>query len=349
MKALRLFIIVFFIACGFQIRAQSYLPEAKVSADFKKMLERPHVPFRPSFKAIKTDSMIIEKGYIFTEADERMPVLIYKPVKAGAPSFPAVICLHGTGGNKEGMHEFLIRLCKAGFMAVAIDARSHGERISGGAHSEKEYVAAITKAWQSKDIANQEHPFLYDTAYDLWRLTDYLITRLDVKAGRIGMTGVSMGGIETWMAASVDPRIKVIVPIIAAQSFNWSLANNKWQGRVATIQAVHEQAARDLGDASVNQENVKKVWDKILPGITGEFDCPSLIRLFAPRPLLLLNNEKDPNCPLPGALIAFDAAKKAYQSKNALNKLKTHVTPNEPHKLTAEHVTMTVDWFVKWL
>ena len=73
-----------------------------------------------------------------------------------------------------------------------------------------------------------EHPFLLDTVYDLWRLADYLITRPDVQAHRIGMMGISMGGIETWMAASVDKRIKVAVPVIAAQSFKWSLENDKW-------------------------------------------------------------------------------------------------------------------------
>jgi dipeptidyl aminopeptidase/acylaminoacyl peptidase len=185
--------------------------------------------------------------------------------------------------------------------------------------------------------------------YDLWRLTDYLITRPDVQANRIGMMGISMGGIETWMAASVDKRIKVAVPVIAAQSFKWSLENNTWQGRAGTIWKVHEQVARDLGDTIVTKENVSLVWTKIVPGITEEFDCPSMIRLFAPRPLLLLNNEKDQNCPLQGAQLAFKAATDAYKSKNALNKFKIHVTPNEPHRFLPEHAEMTIAWFKKWL
>jgi dienelactone hydrolase len=78
---------------------------------------------------------------------------------------------------------------------------------------------------------------------------DYLVTRPDVQAKRIGMMGISMGGIETWMAASVDKRIKVAVPVIAAQSFKWSLENNNWQGRARTIWQAHEEAARELGTA----------------------------------------------------------------------------------------------------
>jgi dienelactone hydrolase len=211
------------------------------------------------------------------------------------------------------------------------------------------YVEAIIKAWQNKDSSQQQHPFFFDTVYDLWKLVDYLTTRTDVDTSRIGMMGISMGGIETWMAASVDTRIKVAVPVIGVQSFKWSLDNERWQGRAKTIQGAHEQVAKDLGDTGVNSKNVKALWNKLLPGITNEFDCPSMIRLFAPRPLLILNTEKDQNCPLPGAQLAFDAATNVYRSKNALDKLQIDVEPNEPHRFTPKHMEMAIDWFKKWL
>jgi hypothetical protein len=158
-----------------------------------------------------------------------------------------------------------------------------------------------------------------------------------------------MGGIQTWLAASVDKRIKVSVPIIAAQSFKWSLENDRWMGRAKTIWSVHEEAAKDLGDTSVNRQNVKTLWDKIIPGITDKFDCPSMVRLFAPRPLMLLSTEEDLNCPLPGAEVAFESAREIYKKENASEKLKIHVQPDEPHRLVPIHVDMTVEWFKKWL
>ena len=39
------------------------------------------------------------------------------------------------------------------------------------------------------------------------RLVDYLATRDDVDARRIGLTGISKGGIETYFTAAVDKRI----------------------------------------------------------------------------------------------------------------------------------------------
>ncbi len=322
----------------------------KVAADFKQLLNRPTIDFNPSFNSITTDSVIIEKGFIYSEANEKVPILIYKPITKNK-RFPTVIFLHGTGGSKDNneIKQMLYRFTKLGIMGVAIDARFHGERIKGGAHGSKEYNQAIIKAWENTDMAHQTHPFFFDTVYDLWRLTDYLITRPDVDAKRLGMAGISMGGIETWMAASVDKRIKVAVLDIAAQSFKWSLENERWQGRAHTIWEAHQQEIKELGDTAVNSKNVKILWDKIIPHITDEFDCPSMIRLFAPRPLLVLSNEKDQNCPLPGAKIAFASAMETYKNINALDKLKMDIEPNQPHRSTPEHLQMTLDWFAKWL
>ncbi len=327
-----------------------FLPADKIRNDFRALLQRTLVAPKPSIQSFPTDSVLIEKGYFYSEAKEKVPMLIYKPVSNKIKKLPVVICLHGTNGNKDMamIKNLLYRFSKLGFMAVAIDGRYHGDRVKL-VPDQNNYVKAIISAWKNKDSTQQEYPFFYDTVYDLWRLVDYLVTRPDVEPTRIGMMGISKGGIETWLAASVDTRIKVAVPVIAAQSFKWSLENDRWQGRAKTIWDAHAEAAKDLGDTSVNTGNVKTFWNKLLPEITDEFDCPSMIRLFAPRPLLLLSTENDQNCPLPGAQLAFDAATSAYKSKNALDKLKIDVEPNEPHRFTPKHMEMTIEWFKKWL
>lgn len=343
----RLFISSLLLWLVFLCQAQPFSPD-KTRNDFKALLQRPIVPPNPSLQSFISDSLIIEKGYFYSEETEKVPILIYKSPHLGGKKLPVVICLHGTGGSKDEptIKALLHRFSRLGFLAVSIDGRYHGERIR---LAQNNYVEAITAAWHNKDATRQTHPFFYDTVYDLWRLVDYLQSRSDVDTQRIGMMGISKGGIETWMAASVDTRVKVAVPVIAAQSFRWSLENDRWQGRARTIWEAHVTAAKDLGDTGVNKQNVKIFWDKLLPGITGEFDCPSMIRLFAPRPLLLLNTEKDANCPLPGARLAFDAATEAYRSQHALDKLKIDVAPNEPHRFTAAHTELMFEWFLKWL
>ncbi len=284
----------------------SYPPPAEVKAAFLKLLDRPKIALDPQITRIETLSSGFVAVYltIATErkADgsiERVPLLLVRPAKP-AGRLPAVIALHGTGGNKGQLRGLLVEFAKRGLIGVAINAHYHGDR-AGGAHGAQAYVAAVTRAWKTPPGQPHEHPFFYDTCWDLWRTLDYLQTRADVDGDRLAMIGFSMGGIETWLAASVDDRVKVAIPAIGVQSFRWSLEHEAWHGRAATIQAAHEAAAKDLGEPEVNARVCRELWNKIIPGALDQFDCPSMIRLFAGRPLLILNGDRDPNCPLPGS------------------------------------------------
>jgi dipeptidyl aminopeptidase/acylaminoacyl peptidase len=335
----------------------AYSKPEEVRAKFLKLLDRPHVLFNVKNEEAKRDEdsgLVIERLSFASEKrseddPERVPVLIYRPEKV-TKKLPAVLVLHGTSGSKdsESIRAWMTHLAKRGFIAVGIDARYHGER-AGEKHGAEAYVEAITRAWKAKPDEKQEHPFYYDTCWDIWRTADYLETRDDVDADRLGIIGISMGGIETWLAASVDPRFKVAVPAIAVQSFRWSLENDKWQGRANTIKGAHEQAAKDLGEAKVNQKVCRELWSKVCPGILDDFDCPSMIRLFAGRPLLILNGENDGNCPVEGAKLAFAMAEAAYKEKGASEKLKIDVAKASGHTVTNEQRKEALDWFEKWL
>jgi len=327
---------------------------ADVKAAFLKQLDRPRVPLDVQVTSIQpiADGVTEERLTIASErkADgtfERVPILLLRPAFA-VRRFPAVIVLHGTSGNKEAQMPFMTELVRRGMIGVAIDARYHGDR-SGGAEGAAAYVAAITRAWQTPAGEPQEHPFYYDTCWDLWRTIDYLQSRNDVDGGQLGMIGFSMGGIETWLAASIDDRIKVAVPAISVQSFRWSLEHEQWQGRARTIRDVHLAAAADLGEKEVNARVCRELWNKVVPGILDQFDCPSMIRLFAPRPLLIVNGELDPNCPIEGAKLAFEAAETAYRDAGASDRLKIMVAPNTPHQVTEEQRIAALDWLQRWL
>jgi dienelactone hydrolase len=170
-----------------------------------------------------------------------------------------------------------------------------------------------------------------------------------VDAARIGLMGISMGGIETWLAGAVDDRVKVAVPLIGVQSLRWSLENERWQGRANTIAFAHKAAAEDLGESKVNARVCRALWDKVVPGILGPYDCPSMLRLFAGRPLLVLNGETDGNCPIAGAERAFAAARSAYKEAGAEDRLKIEVAKGVGHTVTPEFKTMALDWVERWL
>jgi dienelactone hydrolase len=346
--------IVFFSLAGLA-RAEEPrkpLPPAQVKQAFLKMLDRGTVA--ADVKVLsepKAEGGLVTEHFSFAsekKADgsiERVPVLLVRPEAQG--KFPAVIVLHGTGGNKDGQKNWLADLAKRGIIGLAIDARYHGER-AGGAKGSTAYVAAITRAWRTPMGQPAEHPFYYDTCWDLWRTLDYLQTRPDVDPERLGMIGTSMGGIETWLAASVDERVKVAVPLIGVQSFRWSLENERWQGRARTIAAAHEAAAKDLGEPMVNAKVCRALWGKVIPGILDDFDCPNMIRLFAGRPLLIANGELDQNCPIEGARLAFAAAEDAFAKAGAKEKLHI-VTGPGGHTVTPEFRKEALAWCEKWL
>ncbi len=329
------------------------LPPEKAKVAFLKLLDRPKIA--PDVKqgvSLGSGQLAFTQWSFASEkkADgtvERVPVLMVSP--AGAKGkLPVMIVLHGTGGNKEGVKSWLEDFAKQGVIGIAIDARYHGDR-SGGKKGSEAYVEAITKAWKTPADKPMEHPFYYDTVWDLWRLIDVLQTRDDVDPKRIGMMGISMGGIETWLAASVDDRVAVTAPLIGVQSFRWSLENDKWQGRANTIKGAHEAAAKDLGEKAVNQRVCRELWGKVIPGILDDYDCPNLIRLFAGRPLFIANGDMDPNCPVEGAKIAMKAADDAFAKAGAKDKLVMRVNEGVAHKVTDEDRKEAIAFCVKWL
>jgi dienelactone hydrolase len=257
---------------------------------------------------------------------------------------PVVIALHGTGGNKEGMLSWLRQLADKGFVAVAIDGRYHGERTKAGKGS-VEYEAAIVRTWRE----GREHPFFYDTVWDVMRLVDYLESRDDVDPKRIGLTGISKGGIETYLAAAMDTRIAAAVPCIGVQSFRWALENNSWQSRISTIQNAFDTAAKEAGVTAPDAAFVRKFYDRVVPGIYGEFDGPVMLPLIAPRPLLTINGDSDDRTPLPGLKECTDAAQKAYLAAGAEDRFVVRIQEKTGHKVTAESERVAIEWFVKWL
>src|SRR6185295_789013 len=146
-------------------------PVAQVRESFLKQLDRPKIAADPVVIGTKTNGGFVTEHFtIATEKKrsgqvERMPVLLVRPEKAEG-RLPAVVVLHGTGGNKEGQLGWCMNLAKRGMIGIAIDARYHGERAEGMKGAAK-YNEMITVAWRAKP-EEMEHPFYYDTVWDLW-------------------------------------------------------------------------------------------------------------------------------------------------------------------------------------
>ena len=98
-----------------------------------------------------------------------------------------IIYLHGVGDCKITGIEFARSLYEKGFNVFLYDSREHGE-------SEGYYC---TYGFYEK--------------HDVSAVISYLQSRKDVKIGKIGVYGTSMGGAVAILAAAVDHRISAVI------------------------------------------------------------------------------------------------------------------------------------------
>ena len=323
------------------------IPEGPDSRErFLKLIERPRVPLNQHEQSPVVSDGFEETSFEFdSEAGQRVPGLLSKRAASNEGNRqPVVIVLHGTGGNKAAMKPVLRKLAARGVIAVAIDARFAGERAKSGKGSDA-YRAAILETWKS----GQGFPFLYDSVWDLQRLIDYLAIRSDVDASRIGAIGFSKGGIELYLAAAVDPRLYASVPCIGVQSFEWALEHNAWQSRVGTIQSAVEGAASELGKSTIDAPLVRQFYRRVVPGIDGPFDGPQMLPLIAPRPLLVINGDRDDRTPREGLEICISAARDAYQQAQASDHFEFRLQSNTGHAVTPESEQYALDWLIEQL
>ena len=141
--------------------------------------------------------------------------LVYAP-DDGRKTHPAVLVPSGHAENGKVHYQALCqRLVQRGYVVISWDPVGQGER---------------SQFWDSKSRKSRynlicgEHAVLGNLAYlaggnlarwEIWdgiRAVDYLLTRSDVDAERINITGTSGGGTQTAYIAALDPRIKVIMP-----------------------------------------------------------------------------------------------------------------------------------------
>jgi dienelactone hydrolase len=317
---------------------------AAVREAFLKTIQRERVPLDATVHPRQEPGDVaVEEISFAADAAERVPTLLFKRRDLSGRR-PVVIVLHGTGGSKEGMTSRLRDLAARGFVAVAIDARYHGARAKGGSDGLPAYQAAIFRAFQS----GREHPFLFDTVWDVMRLIDYLESRDDVDVRRIGLTGISKGGMETYLAAAVDPRVAVAVPLIGVQSFRWALDHSAWDSRAWTLREALEAAAAE-SKSGIDAAFVRKFYDRVAPGVRSDFDGPAMLPLIAPRPLLVINGDSDPRTPVGGVRECLAAAEREYKAQGASDRLVLHLQPDTGHQVTPEADRIAMAWFERWL
>lgn len=155
----------------------------------------------------------------------------YLQLPAGEGPFACVLLLHGWSGSKESWWQdgnyisggdARRALVEAGFAVLALDAQCHGDRISGNDFAPVNHYVDPEASQPRKGYFTQEDIYI-QTTRDYRRAIDYLATRKEIDAARIGILGYSMGGTQAYLLTGVEPRIKAAVAVAApAERSKWS-------------------------------------------------------------------------------------------------------------------------------
>jgi dienelactone hydrolase len=157
--------------------------------------------------------------------------------------------------------------------------------------------------------------------YDSIRAVDYLVTRPDVDAERIGTIGMSMGSTMAWWLAALDDRVKVCVDICCLTDFDALIDANGLDGHGIYY---------------------------YVPGLLKEWTTGKINALIAPRPHLALAGDLDDLTPAKGLDRVDAELKQTYAEAGAPEAWRLSRYP-VAHQETEGMRGEALEWFRRWL
>jgi dienelactone hydrolase len=185
--------------------------------------------------------------------DSRVPALLGIP-KAGSGPHPLVLQIDGLTGSKDRWWEegawshggeLTHALLALGIAVLAIDAQYHGERGAGN-----DFASPGDMSWGPEPLPNRFREMVVQSTVEARRALDYAATRSEIDASRIGVIGISMGGIMTFALAGLDPRVSAAVACVTPPRTASALAPQTFAPRVRAPFLMLMGRADDYYDAA---------------------------------------------------------------------------------------------------
>jgi dienelactone hydrolase len=254
----------------------------------------------------------------------RMPVYILGPADGRVPTAAVVAC-HGHGyGSREiaglkpdgsdnlvepGIHRnYGVELAKRGLLVICPELIGFGDRRleEDADKSPKEsscYRIAVALMMVGRTLGGLR-------IRETMRAIDYLISRGDVDASRIGVYGLSGGGLVAGFTAALDERVRAAVVCGYTNTFEGSILA------------------------------MRHCLDNYIPGILQDAEMPDLLGLIAPRPFMLEAGRNDRIFPIDSTLQAKERLETIYQAYGAEERFETFLFDGG-HEVSGE---ISFDW-----
>lgn len=295
-----------------------------------------------------------------TTPDLRVPAYVLIPKKAKLPA-PGIVALHCHGGfyvwgkNKlvevDNEHPALTEykqelyqgksiateLVRRGNVVIIVDALYWGERrmlldedppsYRDPERMTKAEVADFNRRSQQNEQLVARSLFAAGITWPgvlLWddlRTVDYLASRPEVDAQRLGCVGLSLGGYRSFLLAALDPRIKVAVDVGWMTSF---------------ASQIRRHVIHTIG------------FTFHIAGLYRYLDLPDLAALIAPRALLVINGAKDSLFAPEGVRAAFEKIGACFHKAGASDRQRCRLY-DAPHEFNRQMQDEAYAWIAQSL
>lgn len=258
----------------------------QVRNNMKEGMELQKMPAKPASKPVINGKRMMDGYSIENVVFESMPGFyvtgnLYRPLKK-QKKYAGILCPHGHGNNPEGRFREQTQkrcgtLARMGAIVFVWDMIGQGDS--------KQCEHTLSKGVKLQTINSI-------------RSLDFLLSLPEVDSSRIGVTGESGGGTQTFILAALDPRVKVAAPVVMVSSYFFGGCSCE------SGMPIHKK-----GDFQTN--NVE------------------IAALTAPRPMLLVSDGGDWTKHTPEAEYPF--IQKIYQLYNQADKVSNVHLPDEKH------------------
>jgi dienelactone hydrolase len=294
----------------------------KLRQQLQMSLGLAHLPWPPKLQPQPVGSVLrvgyrIEKVVFQSLPAVSVPAHLYIPDDLRGRA-PAVLFYVGhwwpDSKARPDFQAFCINMARLGFVVLTWDPFGQGERgISSRDHRRTE---TLPVGVSQQGIAE------YETRCAL----EYLLSRPEVDPQRIGMTGASGGGYNTWITAATDDRIKVAVPVVGTSEF---------------YEQISVTRPLDWYHASEHCHFV--------PGLIKYANNHEFIAMAAPKPLMIIAASQDQSFPIRGVRDVYEYGRGLYGSYGSAGKIAFFEDQTEGHGYQKRKREAAYGWFLRWL
>jgi hypothetical protein len=157
--------------------------------------------------------------------------------------------------------------------------------------------------------------------WDDMRTLDYLASRPEVDAKRLGCVGLSVGGYRSYLLAALDERIKAAVDV----------------GWMTSMGSQIKQHVTNTIGLSFH-----------INGLYRYLDFPHISALVAPRALMVINGSQDRLFALEGVKAAFETIARCYTKAGVPDRQQCRLY-DAPHEFNLSMQAEAWEWLRRWV